>query len=141
MITEREVEALVVRQASNMFYGRRKFCDDGNINGKRFGPLVDRDSNDKLKNIRLDFEFDGIDLTEMEESQVSAEIFYHITRDLVDMFWNGDTNSTDPLLKTVDGFKKNPNRDKPILTNGLIYREFRPMRDAVEYTIFMLVNR
>lgn len=64
-----------------------------------------------------------------------------MSRDITDLFIDGDTYSADPMLKTMDGERKLGIRFNDIhIAPFLYYSQFSPMRDTFEYTFFTLIR-
>lgn len=96
------------------------------------------------KNLRLDYEVsvngehnNAEDIMAYCDPQVPDQI----KADLIEILEDGDVSlSSDPFLKVFDGIKK---RGKQPLDFGIsvasMYRQFKPSRDSVEYTVFMNV--
>lgn len=103
------------------------------------------------KRIRLDFEVDSSYLTneEMDDLGQNGGMFLGkavwplsslFINDMVDLALHGDTESTDPLLKVLDGaYKTGINPDVKFGTFE-IYKEFRPMKDTYELTMFTRIG-
>lgn len=97
---------------------------------------------DNFVNFRLDYEYKHrLEFSSKEEERLRAEIMAALVLDLTDVYWDGDVESEDVFLKVVDGYVKNPHRPLPIFENVTIYREFRPVKNTIEFAIYFHVNR
>lgn len=109
--------------------------------GLKIGPQPGHNQ-PNYKNCRydLEIEYEKFERWISTEDRVKAAMMTQIVLDLYDMYWNGDVESRDPLLKTVDGYKKNPNRGTPVFTNVIMSRQLNPKKDVMEYTLFFHVS-
>jgi hypothetical protein len=85
----------------------------------------------------MDYEHEGSDKRDPLEAMFDA--FY---KDLADILENGDTNlATDPTLKVMDGAIKRGKYPKGVgFPYAALYRELKPRKDTVEYTLYVTMD-
>lgn len=106
----------------------------------RTGPQIGHQPG--YKSCRMDFEVTDEELETWADpvQRAKAEMMTVLVMDLCDLYWNGDVNSTDPLLKSVDGFVKNPARPEPVFANVQIIEEYKAKKNSTEFTLYFHVN-
>lgn len=100
-----------------------------------------------LMRLRMDWEDSSFEMSkDLKEfpsiDRKTMDLMGNMCRtDLVDLIVNGDTNSGDVVLRMYDGEKK---LDKRLVdfnfVEGSLFRQFKPMKNTIEYTLYILVK-
>lgn len=137
-MNEYELQSHLINIVGAALFSDQMEATDG---GLKIGPQPGHDK-PNYKNCRMDIEieYEKFETWISDEDRVKAVLLTRIVLDLFDLYWHGDVNSSDPLLKSVDGFAKNPNRGTPTFTNVIMNRRLNPQKDVMEYTLFFHVS-
>lgn len=93
---------------------------------------IDRD---QFRNLRMDYEV-AMDTHERDEIRLLRQMI----EDLTELYVYGDQNSTDPYLKTINGFVKTGKTWDIVIPSIHFYHEYKLTKDAIEITAYMLVR-
>lgn len=98
----------------------------------------------EMKTVRLDMEFspedDSLFTSDLTED-VRTALTEQTAHDLADLLVNGDTESTDPLLKVLNGEEKVGKRLLDVNFSGVVYDvQYRAGKDTYEWTAYVALE-
>lgn len=119
----------------------KRMVEDMNFYRVEEKPSIPRSAESRLLRLDIEFDLDDVDVDYPLANAIANKIKSQITEDVTDLLENGDKDSTDPLHKVLDGERKLGVKFSNLLISNALYEtRFIPKKDAVEYTVYFLVE-